>query len=124
MRITRVRFEPTIFGILEQCLKSTTIRSHLPSFIFLYIQRNSTVEIWVRTLAGYEEYALLFLNKGSKPKTVNVSLKELGFTFRPGFEFEDALDHGKFIGVFDTIKYYNFTVPESGVLLYNLYFSS
>ncbi len=66
----------------------------------------------------------MFLNKGSKPRTVNISLKELGFTFEPGFEFEDALDHGRFIGVFDTIKYYNFTVPESGVLLYNLYFSS
>ncbi|XP_038055499.1 alpha-N-acetylgalactosaminidase-like isoform X1 [Patiria miniata] len=85
---------------------------------------NSTVDIYVRTLAGPLEFALMFLNTAAKPCTVTVSLRQLGFTYQPGFEFEDAFDNGRFVGVFNTDQMYNYTIKATGALLYNLYFSS
>ncbi|XP_022098907.1 alpha-N-acetylgalactosaminidase-like isoform X2 [Acanthaster planci] len=85
---------------------------------------NSTVQIWVRTLAGPQEYALVFLNEATQLCKVTVSLRQLGFTYLPGFEFEDAFDNGRFVGVFNTDLMYNYTIPAIGALMYHLYFSS
>ncbi len=87
------------------------------------LEFGSTVEVWLRPLQYWEEWAIVFLNKGTKIQTVSLKLSQLGFSYVMGYELRETLTH-KEVGHVDRNEELNFTVPALGALMYYAYDSS
>ncbi|XP_033631500.1 alpha-N-acetylgalactosaminidase-like isoform X4 [Asterias rubens] len=82
-----------------------------------------SVEVWLRPLQYYEEWAIVFLNQDTKIQTVTLKLSQLGFSYMMGYELREILTH-KEVGHVDRHQELNFTVPALGALMYYAYDSS
>ena len=76
--------------------------------------------MWVRPLAGSDEWAFVLLNSATKPVTVPMSLKQLMFQSSTGYEMRDVLTNTQ-IGHRNISTSYNYNVPAVGVIMYYAY---
>ncbi|XP_033631501.1 alpha-N-acetylgalactosaminidase-like isoform X5 [Asterias rubens] len=84
------------------------------------LELGTTVAVWVRPLAGSDEWAFVLLNSATKPVTVPMSLKQLMFQSSAGYEMRDVLTNTQ-IGHRNISTSYNYNVPAVGVLMYYAY---
>ncbi|XP_022098912.1 alpha-N-acetylgalactosaminidase-like isoform X2 [Acanthaster planci] len=82
----------------------------------LVLQFSDRVDVWVKPLSRWQEWAVVILNRYLAPQMVSLSLHQLGLKTLSSYRLRDILSHSD-IGLRDSSKMYKYTIPATGTLM-------
>ena len=89
------------------------------SYILIIASQTGSVDIWTRHLEFWETWGVVFFNNASNATTVNIKLKDIGFTYILGYDCRDDKEFGHI----EIEESHDWHVPSGpgGVLMLNCY---